>query len=149
MVDMAFGLCGNYFMERVQAKQVKQCFGCSAAAGFIDIKHIFFCEFKNVLWGKGFKHTTCLKKKGQPRMGRKRKTLTKTDWATQCLAYSQVKQMTWCTVDDYCILVTQNTNKEVEKKNMNRNHSQTESFFSPQQERWQQWRIFFTPHKAR
>lgn len=49
-------------------------------------------------------------------MGRKRKTLTKTDWATQCLAYSQVKQMTWCTVDDYCILVTQNTNKEVEKK---------------------------------
>lgn len=46
MVDMAFGLCGNYFMERVQAKQVKQCFGCSAAAGFIDIKHIFFCEFK-------------------------------------------------------------------------------------------------------
>lgn len=63
MVDMAFGLCGNYFMERVQAKQVKQCFGCSAAAGFIDIKYIFFCEFKNVLWGKSFKHTTCLKKK--------------------------------------------------------------------------------------
>lgn len=36
MVDMAYGLCENYFMERVQAKQVKQCFGCSVAAGFID-----------------------------------------------------------------------------------------------------------------
>lgn len=118
MVDMAFGLCGNYFMERVQAKQVKQCFGCSAAAGFIDIKYIFFCEFKNVLWGKSFKHTTCLKKKKKNKVNpewaeRGRHSQKQTE---QHNVWLTAKWNKWHDVDDYCILVTQNTNKEVEKK---------------------------------
>lgn len=58
MVDMAYGLCENYFMERVQAKQVRLCFGCSVAAGFIDsegdTQYIFFSELKNV-WGTSLK----------------------------------------------------------------------------------------------
>lgn len=63
MVDMAYGLCANYFMERVQAKQVKQCFGCSVAAGFTDsggdTEYIFLWELKTVWGEKGFKaHTT-------------------------------------------------------------------------------------------
>lgn len=46
MVDMAFGLCGNYFVERVQTKQVKAVFfGCSVAAGFIDGQYAFFLFF--------------------------------------------------------------------------------------------------------
>lgn len=46
MVDMAFGLCGNYFVERVQTKQVKVVyFGCSIAAGFIDSQYAFFLSF--------------------------------------------------------------------------------------------------------
>lgn len=46
MVDMAFGLCGNYFVERVQTKQVKAVFfGCSVAAGFTDSQYAFFLSF--------------------------------------------------------------------------------------------------------
>lgn len=63
MVDMAFGLCENYFMERVQAKQVRQCFGCSVAAGFIDSEGDTECIFflrveKKIMCGKSVLNNT-------------------------------------------------------------------------------------------
>lgn len=55
MVDMACGaFAENYFMERVQAKQVKPCFGCSvaaAAAAARETKSIFFYELKKCVGG--------------------------------------------------------------------------------------------------
>lgn len=136
MVDMAYGLCENYFMERVQAKQVKQCFGCSEAAGFMDSEGDmeYICPWVEKFVGtKVLKNPLREKMMDGPIAQRERKTLTKTSQscATQwSVARSQVKQMTWCS----WLLSPSYTKPRERKKNknkqwMNTDLSRTGSFF--------------------
>lgn len=112
MVDMACGLCENYFMERVQAKQVKQCYCCSVAAGFIDKLYIFLWAEKHVV-KMSKAHTTWEDNQqieSNTNRQREEDTLIKTDQHNE--VWLVAKWNKWHDVADYCIQVTHIPNKK-------------------------------------